>query len=75
MSVVQDLQLLYDEVAEFHDCCTLLCDQLASATAEDSGVDANALPALKSLSEWMKERMGTVRQELKRIQEKARIQT
>jgi hypothetical protein len=70
-----DLLHLYDEVAEFNDCCAFLCDAFASLAAAEEGLDGSTAEGLRCLSDWMKQRMEYLKRQLKRIQEKASVQT
>jgi hypothetical protein len=66
-----DLLDLYDELTDFNDCCAFLWDAFSALAAEEDALDTSTIEGLRSLADWMKQRMNTVKTRLKGIQERA----
>lgn len=71
IKLADELLSLYDEITEFNDCCTFLCDAFCSLAAEEHALDTSTVEGLKCFSYWIKQRMETVKARLKDIQERA----
>lgn len=70
VSIAEDLLKLYDEVAEFTDCCAFLCDSFSSLAGKGEPLDSSTIDGFNCLSNWMKRRMAEVKYQLRTIQEK-----
>ena len=70
-SLAKDLVQFYDEFAEFHDYCAFLCDAVACLAADEDGLDPSTRMGVQRYSQWLKQRVQELKQELRRIQEKS----
>lgn len=56
---------LYDDLAEFQDQCSFLCDAFASIVTQVEVIDQETVRGVSIYSEWVKERVGQLKAELK----------
>ncbi len=69
-----DLLHFYDAFAEFHDHCCFLCDAFACLAMEDDVMDSGTAMGGSRFSHGLKLRVQELKQDLKKIHEKARAQ-
>ncbi len=70
----QDLLQLYDEITEFNDYCSFLCDAFSCLVAEEGGMEVSTVQGFSRQSDGMKRQMETLKEKLKKIHQKACIQ-
>lgn len=58
---------LYDDMAEFTDCCAFICAAFAALAEEEGALDASTREGIRCLSSWMRERMTELKEELATI--------
>ncbi len=69
-----DLLHFYDDYIEFHDHCSFLCDAFVGLTIEDDCLDSSTAMGVSRYSHWVKRRALELKQDLKKIHEKAYTQ-
>jgi hypothetical protein len=57
---------LYDEIGEFHDQCSFLCDAFASIVRQQDVIDPETVRGVSIYSQSIKEQAGQIRSELKK---------
>lgn len=57
---------LYDEMGEFHDQCSFLCDAFASIVRQQDVIDPETVRGVSIYSQSIKEQAGQIRSELKK---------
>ena len=70
-----DLLHFYDEFAEFHDYCSFMCEAFASLATEENFLDTGTAMGASRFCHWIKRRMQELKGDLKKIHEKAYIQS
>ena len=70
-----DLLHFYDEFVEFQDYCSFMCEAFASLATEENYLDTSTAMGASRFCQWMKRRMQELRGDLKKIHEKAYIQS
>ena len=67
------LLALYDDMAEFQDQCSFLCDAFASITAQNEVIGQETIRGVSIYSEWIKEQVGQLKAELRLCYEEVDI--
>jgi len=70
--ISKDILQLYDELTEFYDRCSFLCDAFASIVANHEYVDENTINGFSCYSNWLKQQVGDIKAKLKHIHESSR---
>lgn len=69
-SISSELLDYYDQFSEFSDQCAFLCDAYASIAANSETLDSHTARGLEHSTDWLKHRVGALKDSLKQIQEK-----
>ena len=70
-----DLLNFYDDFVELHDNCSFLCDAFACLATEEDYLDSSTAMGISRYSHWIKLRAQKLKQDLKKIHEKASIKS
>lgn len=68
------LLTLYDDLAEFQDQCSFLCDAFASIVTQEEIIDRETVRGASIYAQWIKERVKQMKEELKPIYEEVSAQ-
>lgn len=71
LSLSSELLDYYDQFAEFSDQCAFLCDAYASIAANSEVIDQQSARGLEHSTDWLKYRVGSLKEALKKIHERA----
>ena len=74
-TIETDLLNFYDDFVELHDNCSFLCDAFACLATEEDYLDSSTAMGISRYSHWIKLRVQKLKQDLKKIHEKASIQS
>ena len=74
-AIETDLLNFYDDFVELHDNCSFLCDAFACLATEEDYLDTSTAMGISRYSHWIKHRAQKLKQDLKKIHEKASIQS
>lgn len=64
-SVQARILTIYDDMTEFQDQCSFLCDAFASIVRQQEVIDQETIRGVSIYSEQIKEQVGRIRSELK----------
>jgi len=64
-----DLINLYDDLTQFSDQCSFLCDAFAAIPAQDEIIDSATIGGISFYSQWIKIRILEIKLDLKNINE------
>ena len=74
MPLKTDLLHFYDEFVEFHDYCSFMCEAFSSLATEEDNLDTSTAMGASRFCHWIKRRMQELKEDLKKIHEKAYTQ-
>lgn len=65
------LLTLHDELTEFSDQCSFLCDAFACIPAQKEAIDAESIRGISYFAHWMKGRIRKMKTDLKAVRNQA----
>ena len=65
------LLTLYDELTEFSDQCSFLCDAFACIPAQEEVIDDETIRGISYYAHWMKRRIRKMKAELRAVRNQA----
>jgi hypothetical protein len=65
------LLTLHDELTEFSDQCSFLCDAFACIPSQEEVIDAETIKGISYYAHWMKRRIRKMKADLKAVRSRA----
>ena len=67
----RQLLTLYDELTEFSDQCSFLCDAFTCIPAQEGAIDAETINGISYYAHWMKGRIRKMKADLAAVRNQA----